>query len=80
MKRKKLQLVKRKKLQLLRISHNLTQQAMADKLGVKRETYIKIEHGERNPRPEFWDSLQKAFNIPDAEMWAYQKGGEVVEE
>ena len=67
--------MKRKKLKMLRQEHELTQQQMADITGRSRNAYIKIERGERNPTPDFWERLQKAFNIPDEEMYSYQKGG-----
>ena len=60
-------------LKLLRVKHNLTQEEMADKIGVSRCTYAAIENGTRNGRDFFWESLQKAFNIPDEDMWKLKK-------
>lgn len=68
--------MKRKKLRLFRLAQDLTQEEMAKRCGVSRVSYIKIERGERNPRPEFWLKLQSEFNISDADMFPLQKGGE----
>lgn len=56
-------------LKLLRVKLNLTQEEMAAKLGVNRGTYIAIENGRRDGRLAFWETLQKVFDIPDADMW-----------
>ncbi len=40
-----------------RTRHNLTQQALADRVGVRRETIIFLEQGKYNP------SLRLAHNI-----------------
>lgn len=63
----------RKNLYMFRMSQLLTQEQMADKIGCIRCTYAAIENGTRNGRDYFWESLQKAFNIPDAEMWELKK-------
>ena len=63
----------RTELKLLRVKYHLTQEQMADKIGVRRVTYAHIEKGTRNGRDFFWASLQKAFNIPDADMWKLKK-------
>lgn len=60
-------------LKLLRVKHGLTQDEMAVKIGVTRCTYAAIENGTRNGRDHFWISLQKAFNIPDEDMWKLKK-------
>lgn len=63
----------RTNLKLFRVKHHLSQEEMADKIGCIRCTYAAIEGGTRNGRDFFWVSLQKAFNIPDEEMWALKK-------
>lgn len=63
----------RMNLKLLRVKHGLTQEQMAEKVGCTRGTYAAIENGTRNGRDYFWKSLQKAFNIPDEDMWALKK-------
>ena len=44
----------------LRARHNLTQEQLADKVGVRRETILFIESGKYNP------SLKLAFQIARA--------------
>lgn len=63
----------RTNLKLLRVKHHLTQAQMAEKIGCIRCTYAAIEGGVRNGRDHFWVSLQKAFNIPDEDMWKLKK-------
>lgn len=72
MKKKKM----RTNLKLFRVKHQLTQEDMADKIGCIRCTYAAIENGTRNGRDFFWESLQKAFNIPDEDMWKLKKKDE----
>ncbi len=66
----------RTNLKCFRIKQHLTQEEMAVKIGCIRCTYAAIEKGTRNGRDFFWESLQKAFNIPDEDMWALKKKDE----
>lgn len=63
----------RTNLKLLRVKHGLTQKEMAERIGCTRVTYAVIETGTRNGRRDFWESVQNAFGVPDAEMWLLQK-------
>lgn len=47
----------RTRIKELRARHNLTQEQLADKIGVRRETILFIESGKYNP------SLKLAFQI-----------------
>ncbi len=47
----------RNKLKVFRVMHDLTQEALAEKLGVTRQTIISIESGKYDP------SLGLAFKI-----------------
>lgn len=51
----------RTKLKLLRVSHQLTQEEMAKKIGCNRGTYAAIEKGTRDGLSGFWLKLQAAF-------------------
>ena len=64
---------KRTMLIALRTRHNLTQEQMSDKLEMTRAAYSQIELGSRDGRFDFWQRLQKAFNLSDAETWAILK-------
>lgn len=59
-------------LKTFRVSKNLTQQQMAEKLGVSVSTYCLIEKGERRGSAELWQRLQKVFNLDGGTVWALQ--------
>ena len=48
----------------------LTQDQMADKIGVKRQQYSLVERGMRRGSDSFWAKLKKAFDVPDEKMWS----------
>ena len=62
----------RHKLKLFRLSQNLTQQQMADKMGVSVTTYHLIENGARRGSQAFWCKLQKEFNLEGGFVWLLQ--------
>lgn len=66
----------RNALYMFRHSKRLSQQGIADKIGVNRETYASIERGARDGSLKFWRKLQAAFNIPDNELGALMRVGE----
>lgn len=63
----------RKKLYMFRHDKQLSQAEMADKIGCHRGTYASIEKGEREGRKTFWNSLQNAFGLSDAETEELKK-------
>lgn len=60
-------------LKIFRIRHGLTQSDMAERIGCDRNAYGAIELGKRDPSISFFNALQSAFDIPDAEMWGLTK-------
>lgn len=60
-------------LKQFRIGLHLKQSEMAKKMGVGRTVYGYVERGKRSGTLEFWNALQKAFDVPDSEMWKLQK-------
>lgn len=73
-------MVKRLALKQLRISLDLTQEEMAERMGVKPVRYQSVECGRRTGNILFWQALQRAFGISDADMWRLlqqQEGGEL---
>lgn len=70
---------KRLKLKALRALKGLSQSEMADRIGCTRSRYTGIETGRRDGTPEFWNALQKAFDIPDEEMWGLMTRSEKAE-
>lgn len=65
--------MERHNLYLFRCDKKLTQAEIAEMLGVSRATYSFIEKGVRSGSSEFWNKFQQVFNIPDEDMWKYQK-------
>lgn len=63
----------RTNLKILRIKEHLNQAEMAEKIGCSRACYAGVESGAREGREKFWRDLQKAFDIPDTEMWTLKK-------
>lgn len=53
----------RENLRRARKEKGLTQQAVADLLGIGLRYYQKIEAGDRTGDFEIWDSLEDLFNI-----------------
>ena len=51
----------------------LTQDVISSRIGVNRQYYAAVERGRINGNPDFWAKLQKAFDIPDSEMYPLQK-------
>lgn len=64
--------MKRQALKVFRVTHNLTQQQLADKMGVSLSTYNLIESGKRRGSQEFWVKLQKEFNLDGGKVWELQ--------
>lgn len=63
----------RHNLYMFRCDKRLTQAQIAAEIGVSRQVYAYVEKGKRSGNQAFWDNLQKAFNVPDTEMYALQK-------
>ena len=55
-------------LYMFRHGMRLTQAEMALRIGCNRASYAAIESGKRNGRVAFWNKLQAAFGVSDAEM------------
>lgn len=63
----------RNNLYMFRHNKRLSQAEIAKKIGCHRATYAAIEIGTRNGRVTFWAKLQKAFDIPDADLGALMR-------
>ena len=48
----------------LRKAKGWTQQQAADAMGISKGGYVKLEHGDRNLRPNSIDAAAKAFEVP----------------
>lgn len=50
---------------------NLTQQELADRVGVRRETIIFLEQGKYNPSLKLAMDIAKAFKVKVEELFFY---------
>ena len=66
-------MAKRLELKVFRITKDLTQDEMAEACGVSKSTYCLVEQGKRKGSLDFWNKLQEAFKISDADMWNLMK-------
>ena len=64
--------IKRHKLKLLRVKHDLTQEQIAKKLGCSVTTYNLVENGKRRGTEDFWKALKQLFNLEGGEVWELQ--------
>ena len=67
--------IKRDNLYLFRCTHRLSQQEMADKIGVDRMTYAKVENGKSDGSMRFWNALKAAFDLDDCHLMELMKRG-----
>jgi DNA-binding XRE family transcriptional regulator len=56
----------RKNLKMLRIENDLTQEQMAERLGVTRVTYANVENGKSKGSITFWLAVEREF--PESNM------------
>jgi transcriptional regulator with XRE-family HTH domain len=63
----------RTNLKVFRTAHKLRQTDIAYELGVSRATYSFIERGIRSGSGEFWQTLQRVYNVPDEQMYTLMK-------
>ena len=52
---------------------NLTQQEMADKIGISKGAYSLIEQRKRIGSTKTWVKIQELFKLTDEEVWQLQK-------
>ena len=63
-------------LKIFRIKQGLTQEEMAKKIGITRQSYIAIENGKRDFKMGTFKKLKKAFNLSEERAWELMKKGE----
>ncbi|ACZ62234.1 MULTISPECIES: helix-turn-helix transcriptional regulator [Dehalococcoides] len=59
------------KLKVLRAINNLTQEELADKLGITRQTVISIERGKYSPSLELAFKIAALFKTTIEEVFTY---------
>ena len=57
----------------LRETQNLTQQDLADQLGVSRQTIISLENGRYNPSIMLAYRISKIFNLSIEEVFLFEE-------
>lgn len=57
----------------LRASRDLSQQEMADRLGISRSTYSMIEQGRRNGSGVLWTKLRDEFGLSPEQVFEVMK-------
>ena len=57
----------------LRETQNLTQQDLADQLGVSRQTIISLENGRYNPSIMLAYRISKIFNLSIEEVFLFEQ-------
>lgn len=57
----------------LRATHGLSQDALAEKLGVSRQTIISLEKGRYNPSITLAFKLARLFHCPIEEIFIYEE-------
>lgn len=60
----------RKELKILRLEHDITQDQLAEKIGISKGAYALIEQGKRVGSDKTWLKLQEIFNLTGEQVWA----------
>ena len=60
-------------IRILRESQNLTQQDLADQLGVSRQTIISLENGRYNPSIMLAYRISKIFNLSIEDIFLFEE-------
>lgn len=63
----------RENLKDFRLKQRMSQEEFAKAIGYSRVMYQQVESGVREGTFDFWNAIQKRFNIPDRDMWALTK-------
>jgi len=62
----------RNRIKVYRALRNLTQEALADQLGVTRQTILSIEKGKYDPSLELAFRISQLFKVPIDKMFFYE--------
>jgi len=60
------------RIKVYRALRNLTQEALADRLGVTRQTILAIEKGKYDPSLELAFRISQLFKVPLEKMFFYE--------
>lgn len=62
---------------MYRVWLDLTQEQMADRMGISRQAYIDLENGKTNPSCNTLESFRKAFKYDGNVLELFEKGANV---
>ncbi len=62
------------RIKVLRAKHNLTQNDLAKKVGVRRETIVFLEKGKYNPSLKLAYDIAKVFKLSIEEVFLFDNG------
>ena len=65
------------KVKVFRAMHDLTQEALAEKLGVTRQTIVSIENGRYDPSIGLAFKTARFFQVAIEDIFTYEDEGEV---
>lgn len=60
---------KRIKMKQWRVGLDMSQEQMADSLGVSRSLYAAVENGQRYGTLKFWKTLEVTHNVPKSDVY-----------
>jgi len=63
----------RTRIKEFRARHNLTQEELADKVGVRRETIVFLEQGKYNPSLKLAHDVAKALSAKIDEIFIFEE-------
>jgi putative transcriptional regulator len=62
----------KKKIKVFRAMHDLTQEDLADRLGVTRQTILAIEKGKYDPSLDLAFKIARFFEVAIEEVFTYE--------
>lgn len=65
----------RTRIKELRAKHELTQENLAQKVKVRRETIVFLEKGKYNPSLQLAYEISRVFNLPIEEVFIFDSKG-----
>ena len=60
------------KIKIYRAMHDISQEALANELGVSRQTILAIEKGKYDPSLELAFKIARYFEVPPEEIFIYE--------
>lgn len=61
------------KIKVFREKYNITQKELADRVGVRRETIVRLEQGKYNPSLKLAADIAKVFDTAIENVFSYEE-------